>query len=183
MNTLDYSVIENNSDRKAKRIALTVVLGQSAKHFNEFVRSSIRFFYGEGNKQINIINDLLGMAHHAKGMNANKLADYLAACIPHELVAGNSELPPRFAKKTSAYEETRSLAFIKYNLAWWSYIPPTKEKAVKPAFDSNKYLSNVTKKLSKELTRAELKAFATELYNMATLNEDDRKEAILKLVA
>ena len=168
MNYDKFSVIKNNDDRKAKRIELNKLMGTSSKAFNLFVLASIDFFYHDGNRQINIINDLLRMALQCRGMNDGRLAGYLKNVIPHEIHEKRTmskklgkpiaESPIAFGKKEKDYPEFSEVqSFISSNPTWYTY---GKENTAKE-FSTEKYLNSVVATLKKN--KVDLGEFATLL--------------------
>ncbi len=152
-----FSVITDNNDRKNKRNELNKLMGTSSKAFSFFVLASIDFFYHTGSKQIDIINDLLRMAHQCRGMNDGRLGAYLSKVIPHTLhekkqVAeklGKSvkDVPLQFGKRNDEYPDFSAIQdFVSINPHWYQY---GKEDTAKQ-FDTEKYLKSVVSKLKKE---------------------------------
>lgn len=144
---LDFSVITDKSDQKDKRNDLNQRLGQAGKDFEMFVVSSVYWFYGASDKNINVINDLLEIAHKSRGMNAARLAAYLKHVIPHKLTeAKTTKDCPKFGVKIkdTVYPVTAQWSeFLRRNPQWSKYGKVSKSTD----FDLQKYLKGVVSTL------------------------------------
>ena len=145
-----YAIIENNSDRKVKRNELFKDMLITGKSFNYFVLSSLDFFFNAGDKQINIINDLLKMAQKSNGMNASRLANYLKVVINHEFEEGDNakNKPPIFKGKIEAtsYMDFKEVQhFISINPEWHKFGRNDSTKQ----FDLDTLLAMVADKIDK----------------------------------
>ncbi len=158
INFADYEKITGNNDRRHKRNQLNKVMGQSSKAFNLFVLASVDFFYHDGNRQINIINDLLKMAQQCRGMNAGRLAGYLKKVVPHNLKEATSHgEAPKFTTKSDQYLDFSDVQlFIAANPLWYKY-----GNVDKSTFYTDTYLKAVVTKLKKE--NVNVKEFALSL--------------------
>jgi len=77
----------------------------SKKEFSNLARAVVRYFYGDGQKQIQIINRLIELSASHKGINTAKLVLWLQNVIPHEVVGNSSQL--RFGKRIKKSEYAR----------------------------------------------------------------------------
>lgn len=129
METLNYKHITSNEDRKLKRNSLSQRMGSVSRDFNDFVKASILFFYQDGNKQINIINDVILIAHHSKGaVEEARLCDYLNQVIPHKLDESEDEANCYGAKLQSKQYLTLEglVAFLGKHGNWAKFRKPKK---------------------------------------------------------
>lgn len=156
-----FKHISSNTERVKARNFLFQVTGKSGKAFNYFVIASIDFFYRDGNKQINIVNDLLKIAHQSKGMNSQRLGAYLKQVVPHEMIESVShKSPPVFGKRLKgkdylSLEDVQS--FIDANPEWCAFGRVAKTTD----FDREKYLKAVVAHLKRE--GENVRAFATDI--------------------
>jgi hypothetical protein len=140
----DYTIIRDNADLKAKQSELGDSLNGMGKDFNNFVLASVSFFYGDGNKQVAIINTLIEMAYNAHGYNANKLCDYLVNLIPHK-VEKKVRAYPMLSTREGEYPSIDVMQeFVIANPQWSRY---SKEAKVAKPFSQLKYAAEVLKKL------------------------------------
>lgn len=157
----DYQTIENADDRKDKRNQLARTMATDAKKFNNFVKASVQFFYGESDNHINVINDLLRMATVARGMNAGRLASYLKKIVPHKLEESTKHgEAPKFGKKLDKKDypnQDEVIAFLMDNPYWYQHGKVDKASS----FDEVAYLKTVISKL--KTNKVDLAKFAGEI--------------------
>ena len=119
----DYATIIDKADHKTKRNSLLQRTGEAGKDFEAFVVASIHWFYGASDYNINVINDLLRIAHQSRGYNVQRLSAYLKQVVPHKLVQSkDKKVVPAFDKKESRYLKGHELnTFLSHNPVWSQY--------------------------------------------------------------
>lgn len=143
---------------KKERDDLLMLTGQVGKRFNQFVRNTVRYFYFGGDHNVVLVNGLLLIAHQSKMANKQRLAAYLADCIPHKLhKGGQKDEAPRFGKREGEYDWPAVDLFLRNNLEWNQY---GKEPDPKQ-FQVSKYMDNVLKVLHKE--KVNVKTFIADM--------------------
>ena len=125
--TEQFANIANKADQKQKRNELNYLLGTSGKKFDYFVDATIAWFYGDSDKNITVINDLLVIAHQSRGYNVQRLSAYLQVVIPHKLqTVKNLKECPKFLKKDKDLgyaSESKWTSFCERNI-WSQYGKP-----------------------------------------------------------
>jgi hypothetical protein len=121
MSNVNYSIVMDSKDWEKKANALAKRGSAFTKDFSSFVHASVVFFYGEGNRNVEIINGLVSIAYDSRGMNASHLIDYLANLIPHKVVK-DKENGKRFLfagkKKGEEYDELGAMVWLDANPVW-----------------------------------------------------------------
>ena len=148
-----FTNITTTTEHKIARNELLKRGGQYKKDFADFAMASVKFFFNEGNHQINIINDLLAIAANGSAKDVGTMADWLAMMIPHKLerVKGQevqfdtlkNTVSFRFGKKESKYDNVTSLIFVNNNPKWYLYGKP----AVSSVYDADEAQEKVIKYL------------------------------------
>ncbi len=166
---LNFQVIENKEDFQYKAAWFEQQYRDTGAQFNQFVRSTVYYFYHGANYNVAVINRLLEVAYHSKGLNYTRLLAYLSQVIPHKAIdvkKGKDEgtgkemrHAPRFGelKKGASYDWAEALAFMSVNLQWFKY----GREVSHAAFN----LSLVAEKVAKQLLEngADVEAFITHL--------------------
>lgn len=160
-----FETIESMRDFAQKLGAIQTTGRVVTRDFVCFVPVAIKFYYGDGNKNLQIINKLLETAEILRGLNSKKLGDYLSNVVPHNIEAGKAaaELAPKFYGKKGGTEQKPSQltqylgdvqldGFLTANQDWTKYSKGNEEKS----FDAEK----VAKKLLKQLDKADMGAQA-----------------------
>lgn len=129
---LNFAVIADQKELKAKNIYFQRNKGKVGKEFESHVLASIAFYYGAGNKQIAIINGLLSIEHQARSGAAPRLAHYLSQVVPCKLDKGDARTAPQFGKKIKKQDflSDKKLADFVYRNARWSiFAKPSKQSS------------------------------------------------------
>ena len=185
---VDYSVILNNADRQKKVKMLTLKGKDFAEDFRVFVNASLLFWVGEGTRQVQPLNDLLGIAYATRGMNASKLADWLVAGgVCHKLeetAKGSGVWQFKGKKKDEKYlTEQETKDWLAKNPDWTEYYQDNPPKFSDPKLDKikNGFLVQVARGLGVgTITADEVKSLAERLLDEA--NEKLGEEKVVKWI-
>lgn len=114
---LNYSTIRDFSDLTAKVKAITKKGTQTREDFVQLSGAAVAFFYGEGNRQISIVNQLVEAAYEC-GYNGGHYVDWIVNMIPHK-VGKDKENTKRFVftgkEKDKEYDELVALSWLTAN--------------------------------------------------------------------
>ena len=180
---IDYSVILNSKDQ-AKKAGLLNGRGSTfAQDFNSFVKASLLFWNdeGKGNRNIQIVNDLLTIAYSTRGMNASKLMDYCyQAGVVHSDEEGKDKKHFFGAKKNKeSYKSMEDMEqFLKDNPNWSEIYEDAVPKFSDPKLDKIKmgFLVQVARGLGVgTITPDEVKALAERLLDEANEKLGEKK--------
>lgn len=123
MSKLNFSKISDIKDQRKLKANLKKRGKNFGDDFDQFVLSSICFFFEGGNKNIQIVNDLLEIAYAVKGINAARLVNYLREVIPHDIKKGKDTKEYAFTGKTAdkEYDYEMVRVFLNVNPVWSQY--------------------------------------------------------------
>lgn len=172
---LNFKLVSDKDDLKAKNIYLQKALATHGLEFEQHVTASLRFFYGDGNKQINIINGLLRIAFNSNMAGSDKLLAYFKEAIPHKCSRPKIGEAPTFGKKVddAIYFTNDQLEAFITAVPRWHRMP--KANKVKKVFNKRDYARTVAKQLLKnDVTSAE---FANLLIDAIREAQASNKEA------
>lgn len=183
---IDYSVILNSKDQAKKAGLLNGRGANFAEDFNSFVKASLLFWNAEdgGNKNIQIINDLLNIAYSTRGMNASKLMDYCyqAGVVHSDEEDGKGKDKKHFfgaKKKKESYKSMEDMQqFLKDNPNWSEIYEDAGPKFSDPKLDKIKmgFLVQVARGLGVgTITPDEVKALAERLLDEANEKLGEKK--------
>lgn len=121
----NYSTITSNKDYVSKANQLAKRGHSFAADFAQFTVATLKFFHGEGNRNIELLNGLVSIAYDTKGMNAGKLMDWIAVTVPHKIVR-DKEKAERFLfagkKKDAEYPDATTVElFLLENDKWHKF--------------------------------------------------------------
>ena len=127
------------------KIELAIV--SSSKEFALYVKATIEYFYGKGDKNNDILNRALAIAHKVRGFNADKLREYMIVIVPCDNTMAKDGLPPVIGNKIKKLPwPSPDMINTHLQVAWCDY---AKEKKDPAKFDWQKAAQNVGKKLQK----------------------------------
>lgn len=130
---MNFNAIDSKEDFTAKCDFFLTSYRDTGAQFNQFVRSTVHYFFHGGEKNVQVINRLLEVAYFSKGLNHSRLLAYLEQCIPH--VAHSASVSkakgterevrkaPFFSGKIKGreYDWAETQAFLAVNLQWFKY--------------------------------------------------------------
>lgn len=125
--------------------------------FNDAVKASVNLYWGEGNQNIGIVNNLLAVASVVKGINRERLVSFYKEVIPH---AYNTK-GKLFTGKKPDSELTQESA-LEYNVKnrWYD-----KKESEPTEFNFKVWESRLIKK-ALTLTKAQRKQLVADLSNL-----------------
>lgn len=158
--------------------ALASIKKRGTKVTNEFtaiVREGINLYYGETNRNIQVINDLVDCANSLKGLRVKALVEYLSQVIPH--ANDGAKASHHFGKmqkeKKAAMDSTWKDFLVEYP-EWHSY---TVEKDPTP-FDLTVFMKTIHQRIEKaykegKLDEEGLKTFRKDMSNLTIQGDKD----------
>jgi len=145
--------------------------------FSDIVITGIQLYYGETNRNIQVINDLIDCAAALKGLRVKGLVEYLSQTIPHtNLGSAGAHQFGKIDKHLKHKMETTWKDFLVEHPHWHEF---TEEKDPKP-FDLIAFLKTIKKRIDKahadgSMDSDELSTFKTEVSKFAFTEADADK--------
>lgn len=137
--------------------------------FTSIVVTGVQLYYGETNRNIQVINDLVDCAQALKGLRTKALVEYLSQVIPHSNGGTKGgHLFGKMDKDLKAKMDRTWTQFLLDNPVWHEY---TDEKPPVP-FDLVAFLKSIKGRIEKAHTEgnmdaAGLQTFKTEIAKFA----------------
>jgi len=143
--------------------------------FEEIVITAVQLYYGETNRNIQVINDVVDCGAVLKGIRLLALVDYLKQVIPHENKGKSGDYHfGRMDKELARSYDASWEEFLSSNPSWHEW-----KKEIDPAkFDVDTYVTSVIRKLNKahkdgQLSREALDKFKTVVQHVGISAADD----------
>ena len=156
---------------------LASIKKRGAKVTNEFtsiVTTAVQLYYGETNRNIQVINDVMDCAKALKGIRVKALAEYFSKVIPHH--KGADSLFGKMNQEAKSTMDNTWETFLIDNPVWHEF---TVEKDVKP-FDLIAFLKTIKNRIdtahkSGTLDDNGLKTLKAEVSKFAFAEDDKPK--------
>ena len=147
--------------------------GKISEEFREIVREGIRLYYGETNRNIQVINDLVDTSRVIKGMRVKGLVEYLSQVIPH--VNGGQKDDFHFGKMDREAKASMDTTWEQFMEKYPNWDEFTEEKDPTP-FELQRFLKTVFHKLEKAHRDGMLDEEGLVKFKAATSKFDFEKE-------
>lgn len=145
------SLIDHNKRTKSLKKKGANLSQAVAEHF----RDTVKLFYGEGNHNIQLVNDCIDIAKVTKGMRTKGAVAWFVEMIPHKELGQNGgyHLGAKLKEGNRAAEvESNWEVFLETNPDWYDY---TEEKVQEP-FNYIAYCKAQAKQMNAKHEKGEL---------------------------
>ena len=146
--------------------------------FRHLVTQGVMLYYGETNRNIQVINDLVDCANAIKGLRVKGLVEYLTKVIPHENLGRKGDHHfGKMDKNLKDQMDSSWQSFLAENPNWDEF---SEEKDPAP-FSLEQFLKSVSRRLNKahkegQLGKEELKEFKKAITDFDFTDEEAEAE-------